>query len=395
MTWRLHDFLAQIIENSHVQNSIEISLQNYTTGLPTLCRSYTATELLDISILHKLATDITFLINPDRKKASPVVAMTSIPSNIRLCLSTLLISSLLSKSSAQLSGCTAAICPGGESGRPSCELGNLTSAAIGIASFNTSLSMEPLSWTISVQDVRNQTRTFERDFLLGTPSSVNLQQSLFGAQACSLFFDGVLASLRFPGSDMEYDKGTCADALTAQCAIDLQNQAQAELATLLLKENNTNQSNLCLNLGSSLRDKPPSACSSVIGESWNTIIARPLTGNDVSKPIELGDCHPTAGKDYGLTLVATHRVTAPSRNTSDIEAVLNGITPIMTVFYGDKKGHSQINLSCLKTVGTEQGSTTIKKEGAASCVRGAGSSVLFCSVILSTALFLFWGGLTL
>lgn len=206
--------------------------------------------------------------------------------------------------------------------------------AIGISTFNNPLSSPPpMTWTLSVQAIADQNNVFERDFLLGKPSTLNLQQTNTSQpQACSLFFDGVATTLRFPGTDPEYDQGTCNDALTAACIDDLRTQGHDQLTTIL-REHGRNGSST--QLGNVLQDHAPASCAIAVDGKWGDLLTRPSTGDDASLPIPRGSCHATTDNDYDLSLVAAKRISAPSRNTSDIQTVLFGVTPIMTLVFGE------------------------------------------------------------
>ena len=87
--------------------------------------------------------------------------------------------SLFESSYANIVGCDAVNCPKDNYNRTQCVIGNTTALEIGIHSFNISLlSPQPLTWTLATQAVKNQGTTVERDFLLGSPPSTNLQVSV-------------------------------------------------------------------------------------------------------------------------------------------------------------------------------------------------------------------------
>lgn len=292
---------------------------------------------------------------------------------------------LASSSYAQLSGCDAVNCPTDHSGKAQCALGNATAAALGVLSFNTSLSPQPLTWTLIVQSLNAQQNLYERDFFLGTPPALKLSQNTTTSstpfkspQACSLFFEGIAPQLRFPGSDPLYGQGTCNDALNAACIADLQAQAKSELSKLLQNSSSGDTgsskgnsdstvppSSMCDTLSASLRGKAPTSCTLASGGNWGSILSRPLLSAQSPQPVQQGTCHPTTGgKDYELTLIAADRINAASRNTTDIEDVVYGITPIMTVVYGG--GNAEIYLSCLKAIvsnGSGQNQTSLKGSG--------------------------------
>ncbi|KAL9129499.1 MAG: hypothetical protein Q9217_002059 [Psora testacea] len=200
-------------------------------------------------------------------------------------------------------------------------------------------------------------------------------------------------SSKFPGDDPEYDQGTCNDALTARCASDLQHQAHTELTTILRNSQGNSSTAVCSSLSDSLRDKPPISCSTVNGGDWGTILARPLTGTNASQPLKPGNCHPMSGKGYNLTLVAVNRVNTPSRYVTDIKPVLFGITPLMTVIYGDQMRDPQVDLSCLKTIGPKRDNNTKKDSGTSGGSEGISAVLLLGIVVLSVIFSGVFGGL--
>ena len=132
---------------------------------------------------------------------------------------------------AQLLGCDDINCPidPHNDGAANCQLGNATIATLGIAQINTSLSPEPLTWTVGGTLVDSElTRTWGQGFYLGQPSALNLQSS-GGVGACGIFLHGASSSLEFHqgllSSQIESDNGSCGDALTPECVSELEAQA--------------------------------------------------------------------------------------------------------------------------------------------------------------------------
>ena len=327
---------------------------------------------------------------------------------------------------AQISGCNAVDCPTAYNGDLQCVIGNATASAIGALSFNTSLSPQPLTWTLIIQSPTSlhsqpQQELFERDFFLGTPPSLNLSQNTSAtstrnqqAEACSLFFEGVAPRLRFPGSDREYDQGTCNDALGAQCFADLQAQAQSELSKILnnstsrgtgssnsnsISNSSAPASSVCDALGTSLRDKAPTSCTvAYSGGHWGSILSRPLTGPQSPRPVQQRTCYPTTvDRDYELRLIAKNQTDIESLRDSDIMDFMFGITPIMTVVYGGGNGrddqNAEIDLSCLKPINTRgsgRGLTPEKDSGTVGN-REARGTVLMTTLAGFFLLFLYWG----
>lgn len=302
---------------------------------------------------------------------------------------TLAILSLSRLSIAQLSSCDAVFCPLDEHSQLRCVVGNTTARGFGISSFTSLLSSQPLTWTVTVQPVDEPSDTFERDFFIGTPPTLNLTDNGSSrSQACALFFDGVATKTKFPGSDPEYDQGTCNDALTQSCVDDLRTQARTELANVRGgRDNSSSSASVCASLGDALRGRAPKTCSVASDGRWGDVLVRPLTGATAAQPVKQGDCHPTVGKDYDLTLVASHRLISPSRGSKDLGAILFGVTPIMTVVYGGGVPEAEVDMSCLKTI-TPKGDTTTKKSDGPPARVGAKSTVLLFGIVCLSACFL-------
>ncbi|KAL9101494.1 MAG: hypothetical protein Q9163_003242 [Psora crenata] len=281
-----------------------------------------------------------------------------------------------------LSNCDAVNCPLDKNNKTQCVLGNTTFREIGISSFNSPLSPQPLTWTVAVHAIKEQPNTFERDFFLGTPPSLNLSQSGSSqSQACSLFFEGVAKTLKFPGPILK-------------CANDLHLQAHDELSSILgaRRGNGSTIASVCNILSNYLSGNAPTSCSVALDGKWGDVLARPLTGLNATQPIRQGECHPTTGQDYNLTLVAANRLNATPYKPRDTEDILFGITPIMTVVYGDPMPEIQIDLSCLKIVGPNQNTTSRKDSGVSARSDARSATLLFATIYLSASLLGFLVG---
>lgn len=299
---------------------------------------------------------------------------------------TLALLSLSRLSTAQLSRCDAVACPLDEYSQQRCVLGNITARAVGISSFTSALSSQPLTWTLAIQSINEPPRSFDRDFFIGTPPAVNLtDEGSSRSEACALFFEGVATELKFPGSDPDYDQGTCNDALTKSCVDDLRTQARSELANIRGgKDKNSSSASVCASLGDALRGSAPKTCAVASNGSWGIVLARPLTGATAARPVKQGDCHPTVGKDYDLALVASNRLTSPSWNVTDVAPILSGVTPVMTVVYGGSLPEAEVDMSCLKALPPKEDTTT--KKAGEPAARGWGwSTVLHLSIICLSA----------
>lgn len=266
---------------------------------------------------------------------------------------------LLRLSTAQISGCAAVKCPTVGYGQSNCSVGTGEAAGLGITTFNSLLSPKPLTWTMFVQ-MPDADYTMGKDFLLGTPPSINLTAiSGSGApsagldHACALFFEGISSTLRFPGDDFYADQGYCEDALTKPCMDDLLSQTRTHMDSLIKSTNDNKTSSVCDQLKDALQNHPPATCTVTSNSTWGSILARPLTGPSAATPINPSagnGCHPTTGgPDYSLSIVATDRISVPYWNSTLAEKVLYGVTPIVTAVYGGDGKQTEVLMSCLKS----------------------------------------------
>ncbi|KAF3044746.1 hypothetical protein E8E12_010165 [Didymella heteroderae] len=228
-------------------------------------------------------------------------------------------------------------------------IGNATLKAIGISNVTTSLDSQPLTWTVGLQELKENgaNPTFDRNFYLGTPPSIQLND----AHGCALFFDGISANLTSSMGD-QLDKFSCSNVLAEACVSDLIAQARSTYEGFGVATDGS--PGICSRLSDALMDKPPTACNGIKG-SWGTILAQPLTGNSASEQIKQEQCHPTTGQDYGLSLIASIRKEASGRELSELSPILNAITPVMTVFA--KENDTDVELSCLKLVESKANQT--------------------------------------
>lgn len=175
-------------------------------------------------------------------------------------------------SKGQLVGCDAVGCPLNQFNRPQCKIGNLTSEEIGVANLSTSISPEPLTWSILTSDTTDPTNhsqgIFARSFYLGTPPSLDFQ-ALTTYQSCALFFEGISSNLAFPLHDLDTDVGTCSDAMGSACVHDLMVQANSTLSNIMAGNNDT--ITMCETLETMLRDNAPHTCANATNGSWGTI----------------------------------------------------------------------------------------------------------------------------
>lgn len=251
-------------------------------------------------------------------------------------------------------------------GQPNCIVDNATADGLGMTNFNSSLSPNrPLTWTVFVKTASEEDFSMEKDFLLGTPSAMNLATSGVGDNltttikyACALFFEGISTKLKFPGNDLEDDQGTCGDALTPSCVTDLLSQTHLQMKTIFnsthTDDTPSNFSGSCEQLKNILQVNPPPTCLVATNSTWETVLARPLVGPDAATPITpdpSDNCHPTTGgPEYTLSLIMRDRMSIPDRNSDLMRRFLYGITPIMTVVYGGDRDRNEVSISCPKCV---------------------------------------------
>ena len=107
-----------------------------------------------------------------------------------------------------------------------CKVINETYTVIGVAQIPTDAGsgLPNFSWTegVSVIDTKPN-RTFHKSFYFGAPPTTNLG----GTGACAVFLTGVSQSVRFAGNDVARTRGTCEEALGADCVQALTSRAEA------------------------------------------------------------------------------------------------------------------------------------------------------------------------
>ena len=85
-----------------------------------------------------------------------------------------------------------------------------------------------------------------------------------------------------------------------------------------------------------------------------------MTGATAATTLKEGSCHPTTGKDYDVSLVASYRrISSPEYD--QIEPFQSGVTPIMTVFFDQQSKSAaapDVKLTCLKALTSTAGETT-------------------------------------
>ena len=309
-----------------------------------------------------------------------------------LLLSTIfVIPFLLSHSAAQIAGCDAVNCPVNEYSNSICPVGNITAQAIGITNFSIPVTDQALTWTITTESLKNDQNTFERDFFLGSPANLDLKaRASSDTQLCAIFFNGVATRVMFPGTDPEYDQGTCNDALTAACTNDLRSQAQSFQWRNLTGASLNGGSSFCTQLGDSLRKDAPQSCTVASDHQWTDVQVRPLTGSNLPSPLQTGNCTPTTGKGYALTQIESFQINAPSLNITDLQPILLGVTPILTAMWDPNNGSVvSTDLSCLKTVGSKANSTSPGGQHTGGAAK-IGTSVGFSTGLMGIMWILSW-----
>lgn len=191
---------------------------------------------------------------------------------------------------AQLVGCGTISCPtAGDSPQPLCVIGNATNEQIGVASVNTSVSSDPLTWTVGTAATTDPTNTsatlWTKSFYLGTPPSLDLNGSL-PYTGCALFFEGVSTNLQFNNTRAAVTKGSCSDAMSGPCVDDLLSLATTQIASLV--KNPSNDSTVCAQLQSALQDSVPGSCNAVHDGNWGQITSKGQHGLATLPQFETG-----------------------------------------------------------------------------------------------------------
>lgn len=175
--------------------------------------------------------------------------------------------------SSQLLSCRDIGCPEASFGVANCELDDVKATSLGVSKVNTSLSEDPLTWTVTIGTYNDPATdgllSYRKDFYLGQPSALELQNS-DSIHGCAIFFEGISYALEFGGSlggeDLAYEDGTCLDALGESCVSDWMAQLQS-LVSLIDGDLD------CDALGQSLQANPPGTCQN-LGGSWGQVTSR-------------------------------------------------------------------------------------------------------------------------
>jgi hypothetical protein len=181
----------------------------------------------------------------------------------------LLLSAMLQQTSAQLLSCSEIDCPLSY-GSARCTIDNTTLTQLGVANFSSSLSTDPLTWTIGYAPEAFTNTTDERIYYLSTPRGFDLDTRA-DVTGCAMFFigaEGGLSFLKPDGTDQDYgaSDGTCADALGSTCVADLTNQGR-NLASNSIALGNFQCSDIAL----AIQTSPPESCTKA--GTWGNITA--------------------------------------------------------------------------------------------------------------------------
>lgn len=181
---------------------------------------------------------------------------------------------LLSAANAELLGCNATNCPTPD---------NSASTAcipyqdgIGITSFNSNITHDgPLTWTIGVstQDVEHGKDRFWKNFLLGTPPTIDITETTDFA-ACTFLFSNITTALQVPPQFNDFAHFSCDTVLGGGCARDLVQQAADKLQAQLGNSSTTEMTpgQKCAAVRDTLQGRLPDSCKLPSGvSSWGDI----------------------------------------------------------------------------------------------------------------------------
>ncbi|CAG8949769.1 hypothetical protein HYFRA_00004092 [Hymenoscyphus fraxineus] len=251
----------------------------------------------------------------------------------------------------EIVGCADIGCPLQENRSSiNCNVVDKSFYTIGLARIpGTSTALNGLSWTQGVavtDDEPNKSRTFEKNFYLGTPPSTNLN----GTGGCAVFFNKA-RGVKFPenGNDIKSSTGKCQDAIDSSCLDGL-----SKTALDIADGFNMSSQEACRALLNRFKDSSPKSCENL---PWDGLTILPLSGENAPAKINstansTSNCWPITPKSDDLTLVNT----VPSQgdyNASTIEEALYSITPILTVFYpgnGTLINKPEAHFTCLKGI---------------------------------------------
>lgn len=169
-------------------------------------------------------------------------------------------------------GCDVVGCPDAGVVGPACNVGNISAWEIGVTTLNTTVSSQPLTWTVADSTTQSPTGVeLTKSFYIGTPPSLGLQ-SARSFTGCALFFEGITTNLSFNGSDKDLAVGTCGGAMGSRCVSDLLAQAKKQLSVLTGTPGGN--SSVCAQLQSALQNTAPATCTNATKGSWGNITSQ-------------------------------------------------------------------------------------------------------------------------
>lgn len=275
-------------------------------------------------------------------------------------------------------GCAEVDCPTASgSTAAECKLDDKTFSMIGLAKIDTNeTALEGLSWVegVAVSDSDGGNRTFDKSFYLGTPSNFSLD----GTGACALFFTHVSDRVMFgeKSDDVSTTQGTCAEALSDDCVEALISHAEGFNVT----GDSTNE-DTCKKLQKDFEDNFDKACGSFAdGKTWVNLKYTTLSGSGGVEPISAenktsSECWPIVPKADNLSFVRSIETTGDYL-ADTLSEEYYGITPILTFFFpGDSKlvSKTTAQLTCMKTIGTSDGTNSTQSDGSKDQNNGSGS----------------------
>ena len=183
---------------------------------------------------------------------------------------------LLQTTSAQLLSCSDIHCPMSYA-FANCNIDETTFTEIGVANFSSSLSPDPLTWTIGFAPEAITSSTDERRYYLSTPRGLGLDTRT-DITGCAMFFIGIEGGLSFPRDESDFvlgtAEGTCADALGSTCVADVTSQARG-----LAANSTTLGDSECSSIALTLQYSPPASCTKA--GTWGNITAK---GESITVP---------------------------------------------------------------------------------------------------------------
>lgn len=177
---------------------------------------------------------------------------------------------LLGSAYGQLLSCSEINCPVDQFHVANCQINGSKIPVVGFTNFSSSLSSEPLGWTVGFNPNYVTDAPDERIYILSTPPTIELD-SVNTFSGCALFFTGVEAGLHFMQQDayqqyMPKQSGTCQDALGEACVSDLLQQAGNVTTEMQANGNFT-----CLGVVQALQNLPPTTCTR--SGTWGNVTA--------------------------------------------------------------------------------------------------------------------------